>query len=35
MPAPTIAGLDDWSFIEGRWRVYHRRLVARLAGSDE
>jgi hypothetical protein len=35
MPAPTIAGLDDWSFIQGRWRVHHRRLVARLSGSDE
>ena len=35
MPAPMIAGLDDWTFIEGRWRVHHRRLVARLAGSDE
>ena len=28
-------GLDDWTFIYGRWRVHHRRLVARLAGSDE
>jgi hypothetical protein len=35
MTAPTIAGLDDWSFIQGRWRVHHRRLVARLTGSDE
>ena len=30
-----IAGLDDWSFIQGRWRVHHRRLVARLTGSNE
>ena len=35
MPAQTIAGLDDWTFIYGSWRVHHRRLVARLAGSDE
>ena len=27
--------LDDWSFIYGRWRVHHHRLVARLAGSNE
>ena len=32
---PTAPGLDDWGFIEGRWNVQHRRLVARLAGSDE
>ena len=32
---PTAPGLDDWRFIEGRWNVHHRRLVARLAGSDE
>ena len=32
---PTAPGLDDWRFIEGRWTVHHRRLVARLAGSDE
>ena len=35
MPAPTIAGLDDWTFIQGRWRVHHRRLVSRLSGSHE
>ena len=32
---PTAPGLDDWRFIEGRWNVHHRRLVARLAGSDD
>jgi hypothetical protein len=32
---PTAPGLDDWRFIEGRWNVHHRRLIARLAGSDE
>jgi hypothetical protein len=32
---PSTPGIDDWTFIEGRWRVRHRRLVARLAGSDE
>ena len=32
---PTAPGLDDWGFIEGRWNVQHRRLVACLAGSDE
>lgn len=31
----TRPGLDDWSFIYGRWRVHHRRLVARLANSTE
>lgn len=33
-PSPA-AGLHDWDFITGRWTVRHRRLVARLAGSDE
>jgi hypothetical protein len=35
MPTQTAAGIDDWTFLYGRWRVHHRRLVARLAGSDE
>ena len=35
MTAQTVAGLDDWTFIYGSWRVHHRRLVARLAGSHE
>ena len=35
MPASTVRGIDDWTFIYGSWRVHHRRLVARLAGSDE
>ena len=35
MPAPTIAGPSQWTFIYGMWNVHHRRLVARLAGSDE
>ena len=35
MTAPTVAGIDDWSFIYGLWRVHHRRLVARLADSHE
>jgi hypothetical protein len=26
---------DDFDFLMGEWRVHHRRLVARLAGSDE
>ena len=35
MTAETVAGIDDWAFIYGDWRVRHRRLVDRLAGSDE
>ncbi|MBA2381829.1 MAG: DUF1579 domain-containing protein [Chloroflexi bacterium] len=35
MPAPTLAGIADWEFLYGRWTVHHRRLVTRLAGSDE
>ena len=33
-PATDVAR-RDWQFIYGRWTVRHRRLVARLAGSDE
>ena len=35
MPEPTIAGRDDFAFLSGRWNVQHRRLVARLAGSED
>jgi hypothetical protein len=35
MPTSTIVGLDDFAFLHGRWRVHHRRLVNRLAGSDD
>jgi hypothetical protein len=35
LTTPTDSGVNDWRFIEGRWNVHHRRLVARLAGSDE
>ncbi|TMQ13171.1 MAG: DUF1579 domain-containing protein [Deltaproteobacteria bacterium] len=35
MPTQTLAAIDDWRFLYGRWRVHHRRLVARLAGSEE
>ena len=31
-PGPAVHGFD---FYMGRWRVHHRRLVKRLAGSDE
>jgi hypothetical protein len=40
--APTVAastgagaGLHDFDFLAGTWRVHHRRLKDRLAGSDE
>ena len=33
--APTDTALRDWEFIYGKWTVHHRRLVDRLAGSDE
>jgi hypothetical protein len=29
------AARADWEFIYGRWNVHHRRLVARLVGSDD
>jgi len=35
MTAPPIAMSADWAFLYGRWRVHHRRLVARLAGSAD
>jgi hypothetical protein len=35
MTAQTVAGLDDWTFIYGSWRVHHRRLIERLVGSHE
>jgi hypothetical protein len=31
-PGPAV---HDFDFLFGTWRVHHRRLVARLAGSDE
>ena len=36
MSAPaTVPGLHDFDFLVGRWRVHHRRLKERLAGSHE
>jgi hypothetical protein len=36
MPMPdTVTGLHDFDFLVGRWRVHHRRLKERLAGSHE
>ena len=33
--APNLSGLHDFDFLEGNWRVHHRRLKDRLAGSEE
>ena len=30
-----MSNLNDWNFLIGDWRVRHRRLRKRLAGSDE
>ena len=29
------SGLHDFDFLPGKWRIHHRRLKDRLAGSDE
>jgi len=31
----TLSGLHDFDFLIGSWRVHHRRLKERLAGSHE
>jgi hypothetical protein len=33
--APVQSGLHDFDFFIGEWRVHHRRLKERLAGSHE
>jgi hypothetical protein len=33
--AEAASGLRDFDFVAGAWRVQHRRLKERLAGSDE
>ena len=33
--APNLSGLHDFDFLVGSWRVHHRRLKERLAGSSE
>ena len=33
--APNLAGLHDFDFLVGSWRVHHRRLKQRLADSTE
>ncbi len=33
--APYLAGLHDFDFLVGDWRVHHRRLKERLAGCRE
>ena len=33
--APNLASLHDFDFLVGSWRVHHRRLKERLAGSHE
>lgn len=35
VPAAGAVPLKDFSFQEGRWRVHHRKLRKRLAGSDD
>ena len=32
---PDVSGLHDFDFLVGAWRVHHRRLKERLAGSHE
>lgn len=34
-PATTPAGLHDFDFFVGEWKVHHRQLKERLAGSHE
>ena len=33
--AANLPGLHDFDFLVGEWRVHHRRLKERLAGSNE
>ena len=33
--AQDMSGIHDFDFLAGSWRVHHRRLKARLAGSHE
>ena len=33
--APPSATANDWAFLVGRWRVRHRKLRERLAGSSD
>ncbi len=38
LATPTIepgSAVHDFDFYWGKWRVHHRRLKERLAGSDE
>ncbi len=32
---PDLSGLHDFDFVQGEWRVHHRELKDRLAGSHE
>ena len=34
-PAANLSGLHDFDFLAGAWRVHHRKLKDRLAGSRE
>jgi hypothetical protein len=37
-PTPTtypLSDVHDFDFLPGEWRIHHRRLKERLAGSDE
>lgn len=34
-PSPYTGGPDDFTWLQGKWTVRHRRLKARLAGSTE